>query len=103
MTSAPPVHVAGRLADVRATELALALEVADRADRAAEWIRSVCPETREDRPEVWVVERIAPFRGFPLDTQTDGLHLDFLWIERIYLSETAESGAVTHRARALPV
>ena len=96
MTPAPTRHVAGRSVDVRAARLDLALRFATEADRALEWMRSICPGTRDERPEIWVVDRIAPWRAFPLGKATDGLHLDFLWIDRIYLSEDAERGAVAH-------
>jgi hypothetical protein len=96
MTPAPPVRVAGALVTVHAESEHAARELARRADDAAAWIRSICPETRSSRPVIWRVEHIEPFRGFPFAEETDGLHFQFLCIDRIYLAQYAESGAETH-------
>lgn len=96
MTPAPPAHVATPLVDVRADSVEQARSVGALADRRTTWIREVCPATREARPQVWIVDEISPFRGFPMAKETTGLHFDFLWIDRLYVRQDDLDGALTH-------
>jgi len=81
---------------VRAADEARAEDGAREAAEHLAWIRRTVPGLREVRPEIWWVPRIAPFRGFPLSEDTDGLTFRFLGIERIYVDEEATRGTVAH-------
>lgn len=81
---------------VRADSDARAGELGRAALGDLTWVRATLPGLRDVRPEVWEVERISPFRGFPLRESTTGLTFRFLWVERIYLDDGAERGSATH-------
>ena len=70
--------------------------LAEEAAGHLEWMRAEVPELRDARPEIWLVDEISPFRWFPVNEYTDGLHFRFLWIRRLYVRDDAEPGTVAH-------